>query len=208
MANVQDEYDYFKFSAATGDRLSVSLATDGNLYTALTLHDGSGTPLVSTPCCYTARSMEYTFALPGTYFIRVGSADNSGTYDLTATLTPFVGSLTETEPNNSLAEAQNVSLSSSPMVVTGTMANVQDEYDYFKFSAATGDRLSVSLATDGNLYTALTLHDGSGTPLVSTPCCYTARSMEYTFALPGTYFIRVGSADNSGTYDLTSTLTP
>ncbi len=137
---------------------------------------------------------------PGTYDVRF--AGKSGVSNPRAFVVGDLPETTEKEPNNDVAEAQEVSLDST---VHGAVSAPTD-VDYFRFTGTKGQRVVVSCLTssiDSKLHAQLELYDKAGTLLASNRN-YRDNDALLDCALPaaGDYLVRVCSfAYLQGTFE-------
>jgi hypothetical protein len=114
----------------------------------------------------------------------------------------YVGALPETkerEMNNSLAEAQSLSI---PVTVIGEIQKIGDS-DYFKFKARAGQQIVIeviSATLNSKLDSALTLLDDRDQPLASNNDFNGSKDslLAYTFKQDGEYAIRIGDLERKG----------
>jgi tetrahydromethanopterin S-methyltransferase subunit B len=149
-----------------------------------------------------SRSMDLEI---GTYFIEIrqrSGSGNTGTYNLRADLLPAGNN--ETEPNNSLAQAQ---ILSSGQRVTGFLS-FQDSVDVFRYDLVTSGRLTVNVSR-GTLptFAADVVWRNSDNEIIRSAeglgSAALARSMDLE---AGVYFIEIrqrSGSNNTGTYHLT-----
>lgn len=154
----------------------------------------------------------WTFS-PATVSVMVSSGSVSGQ--------AFVGSqdgLTETENNDTYQTAyflpdfpfESSQAGGSLGSAAGYIAYDGDAVDFYKFTVAQPSRLLLTLAYDaskGNLNMALLSTNGT-TQLKATTGSAGSKSLDYTFAAAGTYYLRCFRSSGYGDYSLAGSLTP
>jgi hypothetical protein len=232
--------DYFNIGALqNGDVITVTVSGSGatplsdsvvELYRA----GSSGSPVVSddnTGPGNDALVHRFTVTTNDTYYIRVrANSSLTGGYRVGVRLensgsAPSTGgsSTSESESNNSIASADN--LSSSWRAVDyqshiGGGTNFGSSQDWFKYQFTAGDLVTVYLNSTSSTHGTVALTDAAGNVLVqengtSTPATDTLDSYVYSFIVPstGTYYLRTvktGSTTGSYNFDvyLSSTTRP
>ena len=111
--------------------------------------------------------------------------------------TPGGAITSETESNNTLATANAVGGNSTS--ITGTMSSTTDK-DIFKFSATSGQKITLGLTVPSGKDYDLYLLNGSGSTIARSENWYSAsESIEYTMTADGTYYVYVMSYSGSST---------
>ncbi len=223
------DVDFFSFTADAGQRLTVdinarSLTPPSEADTVVTLFDSNGQPLAENDDAGGSLDSFLTFEIPrsGRYFVRVRNFSPKGgpsyAYEALITLTgaapPPPGIVMESEPNNSLTQANAIAL---PAIVSGTI-NPAGDVDFFAFEARRGQQLVIdldarSLTPPSPLDTVVTLFDSRGQQLAENDDAEGSTDSLLRFTIPtdGRYFFRVRSFDGKGgpdyAYRATVTLT-
>jgi hypothetical protein len=212
------DIDWYRFTTTSAGLLSIvfdvpstSTSTD---YFRLGLYDSAG---VLLSLFTTGADKTYTASAPvaGTYYLAVDVPTyyyyNGGSYNLTANLTPGSTTGFESEPNDSLATADTLTLGAP---ITGQLSSSTDKDVYKVTVSAAGtfslifDVPSTSTSTD---YFRLGLYDSAG---VLLSLFTTGADKTYTASAPvaGTYYLAVDVPTyyyyNGGSYNLTANLTP
>ena len=214
---ITDRYDFYSFTLPESGRVTLDM-TAYMKYNCIYLYDETGASIwVDTENEWNSsvgyRSDSYTIdLLPGTYYVeitgyRFNNWDGStGTYTFKAS---FEGAnATETEPNNSIAEAKELIAGA----VRGHIA-INDRYDFYSFTLDTTTEVALS-ATSYMKYYSLYVYDTAGKEVWRTDSnewnsAAGYRSDEHKFTLDaGTYYLKVTGDrfysynDSTGTYEL------
>lgn len=223
------DVDVFSFRANAGQRLTVdinarSLMPPSEADTVVTLFDSNGQQLAENDDAGGSLDSFLTFEIPrsGQYFVRIRNFSPKGgssyTYEALITLTgaapPPPGIVMESEPNNSLAQANAIT---PPATVSGAI-NPAGDVDFFAFEARRGQQLVIdldarSLTPPSPLDTVVTLFDSRGQQLAENDDAEGSTDSLLRFTIPadGRYFFRVRSFDGKGgpdyVYRATVTLT-
>ncbi len=160
----------------------------------------------------------FSITTADTYYARVVNKAGTGTYDLGLWLensgtAPTTGGtfVSEQEPNNSLAAANNASGSwrgvqlQSP--TSGSISPAGD-IDFFQYTLTAGDLATVRVAASGALDAKVTLLNSSGTTVIAAEDGSTlvGNSNILSFVIPstGTYYVKVeGTGGTTGNYTST-----
>jgi len=210
------DVDFFSFSAAAGQRLTVdinarSLTPPSEADTVVTLFDSNGQPLAENDDAGGSLDSFLTFEIPrsGQYVVRIRNFSPKGgssyTYEALITLTgaapPPPGAVTESEPNNSPAQATAI----TPNVTVSGTINPAGDVDFFSFEARRGQQLVIdldarSLTPSSPLDTIVTLYDGNGRQLAENDDAEGSTDSRLRFTIPadGRYIFRVRSFDGKG----------
>jgi hypothetical protein len=128
---------------------------------------------------------------PGSYDVRF--VGKSGTSNPRAFVVGDQPETTEKEPNNDVAEAQQIPLNST---VHGTISTPTD-VDYFRFAGKKGQRVVVSClasSIDSRLHAAVEMYDQAGALLAANRNYRgTDALLDCTLAADGDYFVRVSA---------------
>ncbi|MDW8256528.1 MAG: DVUA0089 family protein [Acidobacteriota bacterium] len=223
------DVDFFSFTANPGQRLTVdinarSLTPPSEADTIVTLFDSNGQQLAENDDAEGALDSLLTFEIPrsGQYFVRIRNFSPKGgpsyTYEALVTLTgaapPPPGMAMESEPNNSLTQANAI----TPNVTVSGTINPAGDVDFFAFEARRGQQLVIdldarSLMPPSPLDTVVTLFDSRGQQLAENDDAEGSTDSRLSFTIPadGRYFFRVRSFDGKGgpnyIYRATVTLT-
>ncbi len=208
-----DDYDFFKFNISQDGEVYLKM-TAYMQYNTMIIYDNDGNQL-----WYTDRnewnsntgfkSDDYNIdLLAGTYYLKIsGYRDYDSTYYWSTgnyTLeTNFTSANTNIqEPNNSFAEAKEITLDSE---VNGQIA-MNDSYDIYKFTMNASDSIDIDMASYMQYY-CLNLYDSDGKELWYTDrnewnSNTYIRKDSHTIALTeGTFYLKVtGYRDYDSTY--------
>jgi FG-GAP-like repeat len=203
-----------------GDQITADLNASngvGQPGDALRVFDGAGKQLAfqeNQPGADTMLTFNATAA--GTYYIGVSSNGDytykatvsgsgsgglaDGAYSLTLTAGTF--GVPESPSNFSLATAQNISTSNQTLpgqiVVTGTYAIGRTAYYRFTAQDTGGLDLTVTPAGGSTSRTKLALYDNQGQLLIQSDAAAGAPAQLNQNLQPGTYYLGVSAAKNSG----------
>ena len=236
--------DYYAIDLTAGQAMGIAVSGVAEGHFTLELQDAAGVPLaIGTAGVNVSISIQpFVPATTGRYYAHVtGSAGNaysllitrgahfelesnddaSSAQDITASgvvLGAISGQgITETEPNNSIATANDWSGSFSPIgpnqyraTVAGTISTAYEQ-DYFKITVSSGDQLVLDQVSNGVGDTYLSFYSSDGTLLAANDDFFGGDShLEWT-SFPystGDYYV-VGGAyrRRTGEYNLTATIT-
>ncbi|GBC77222.1 putative subtilase-type serine protease [bacterium HR08] len=222
------DVDIFAFTASAGQRLTVdinarTLTPPSEADTVVTLFDNNGAQLAENDDAGSSLDSLLTFDIPrtGRYFVRIRNFSPKGgptyTYEAILTLTGAAsppGMVTESEPNNSFAQANAI----TPNVTVSGTINPAGDVDIFAFEARRGQQLLIevdarSLTPPSPLDTVVTLFDSRGQQLAENDDADGSTDSRLRFTIPadGRYFFRVRSFEGKGgpdyVYRATVTLT-
>jgi len=223
------DVDLFSFTATAGQRVTVditarSLTPPSEADTVVALLDGTGQLLAENDDAGGSLDSFLSVEIPrsGRYIVRIRNFSPKGgpsyTYEALITLTgaapPPPGTVTESEPNNSPAQANVLT---PPVTVSGTIAPAGD-VDFFAVDARRGQQLVIdvdarSLTPPSPLDTVVTLFDSTGRQLAENDDAQGSTDSLLRFTIPadGRYIFRVRSFDGKGgpdyVYRATVTLT-
>jgi uncharacterized protein YjdB len=202
--------DFYKFSITNSGKVSMNVTSYMEYYSVI-LYDASGNRL-----WYDAsnnwnssvgfRSDDYDLYLEiGTYYLEVrgsysynGSSSYTGTYTISTSFTS--ANATESEPNNSVANANSVTLGNT---IRGVIAENGD-YDFYKFTLSKSGDVPMTVTAYMDYYSVI-IYDASGNRIWYDD--YNKRNSttgyredEYTITLDsGTYYLEMrGSSSYSG----------
>ena len=188
--NVAD-VDFFKINLPYGSRLRVDTSNirdarfTPTLPPPVEIFDGAGNLLASSD---DGRDVVFTSHKTADYFVRMDSSNAFGTvtenYAMQTTLTNFSG-VTESEPNNSIAQATPANAGS--MIRGSTTA--ADPVDLYSIALATNEALSIDFAGIANQAPGVRILNAAGTVLASN---LTGLGTSYQATAAGTYYIEVG----------------
>ena len=193
-----NDVDWFKFAATSGTAYVITTIPGTLIYSQIRVIGADGVTALQSNAGFSP-SLSWTPSASGTYYIEVAGFSTTGSYSLAVAVD---------DHGNNAAGA-------TPYVVPSTAAgNIEGPYDvdWFSFSANSGVQYTfyTTLATlsDSKLYlldtngtTQLAYDDDGGGGLSSL--------ISWTAPASGTYFVEVtGFAAASGTYTLSSTVTP
>jgi len=231
------DFDYFNVGAfQIGDVVTISLSgsggqrgTLGDAYVELyragdlvtpTAEDDDSGPSGGPP--NDSLIYRFTIGVNDTYYVRARAYDSSGsgTYSLnlllenTGTVPTTGGNTTsESEPNNTAAEADNIATSWRAIqyraVTTGTLTN--GDVDFISYQFNSGDRVSFVTSNVSGPDTRLVLRNAAGTILASEdgtsgPLGNSSAIYAYRITSTGTYFVEVGTRSGTGNYTLNTYL--
>lgn len=164
-----------------------------------------------------SRIYRYTLPTTGAYFIEAQDFvfASTGSYDLTVLLenqgpAPATTDATsaESEPNNSIATAHDVSASWRKVVrqstTSGNIAR-SDDVDYYRAELKAGDLLTVDVQSALGWQPSVELYGSRGLAVaVDRGDDFTGRASVYAFrvVVGGSYYMRVGAAFGTGDYEL------
>jgi hypothetical protein len=212
------DVDWFKVSIAAGDVgkfLEVATTSpDEWTDTALDLYDSTcGTPLVSVDANpdFLHETLHFgPFTTAGDYYLRVSVGTDMGLgggnrYGLTAKLV----APTESEPNNTCAAPQTVTL---PFVGVGLQLSSETDEDWFKFTATAADigKYIYAMTAEGDYYCDAVIeifHGNSCTTLNSfgkADDWYVDEEVWSTYPIfeAGDYYVKISwSPDSAGYWD-------
>jgi hypothetical protein len=206
------DVDFYSFSARAGQSLTVdinaqSLSPPSSANTVVTLLDGGGVQLAENDDFAGLRDSFLQFIIPraGQYFIRISNAATipggaRPPYQAIVILRS-AGSIAESEPNNDLATATEITLD---VVINGVLDPTGDQ-DYFAFTASAGQILSIdvdaqSLVDPSGADTLLTVFDSNGGVIAENDDFADSRdsSLQMTIPQAGRYFIRLRDVAGRG----------
>jgi hypothetical protein len=206
------DVDFYSFSARAGQSLTVdinaqSLSPPSSANTVVTLLDGGGVQLAENDDVAGLRDSFLQFIIPraGQYFIRISNAATipggaRPPYQAIVILRS-AGSIAESEPNNDLATATEITLD---VVINGVLDPTGDQ-DYFAFTASAGQILSIdvdaqSLVDPSGADTLLTVFDSNGGVIAENDDFADSRdsSLQMTIPQAGRYFIRLRDVAGRG----------
>jgi hypothetical protein len=135
------------------------------------------------------RSAAAYLPMPETYVVAVhngnaGKGDPSFTYDLFATLIPIAGAVAETEPNDTIEDADDGG--APPAAFTGELT--ADDTDVFRIALAAGQTVTFAIG-EGRAGKNLLLYDGTGAVAGGA-----GRIAGFTAASAGDHFVSVAGA--------------
>lgn len=225
-----NEYDYFNIGLLdVGDIVSIAVGGRDSARGTITdplleLYRAGTTNVVASSNdggpgldCLIRR---FSVTIADTYYVRVrGNGSPTGTYQVGVWLenvgnAPLSGELvsTETEPNNTIATATDVSRSwrrAAYLSSTSGTISTSGDFDWFAYRFTAGDMVTVNIDSTSSLDARVWLYDSSGTVVAledgtssfSSP--YNLDSPIYAFIVPatGTYFVRVGAYTGTGSYN-------
>jgi hypothetical protein len=183
-----DGFDYYKFSLTESSEVSLLMSgLDRNV--DLKLFDASGSSKGASE--KSGRRSEKISAelTPGDYYVAVEAKSGRSDYTLVANADAITG-----DPDGTIDTATDLGAVGDPLVnpVKDKINDSKgDNSDFYKISAAGGDRLIATLDNlNGNA--DLLLLDASGTEIAGTPSSGTdGEVINYTFADPGDYYLQV-----------------
>jgi hypothetical protein len=210
--------DWFSFTPGSGDAITLDVLhafADGNI--DATLHDSSG-PVVASSSITDDETINWTAANTSTHYLEVVMTNDTGatpgnSYDVSFSLTPTGGGscVADTfEPNNSQG---STAIIVPPTNEPNLNACLSDE-DWFDFSVAAGDTVTVSLTfphAEGDINVEVL--DGSSTVLASGTSGTDNELITYTSPSINLLFIKVELATDTGAvvgngYTLDVTIAP
>jgi hypothetical protein len=204
-----DDNDYYRFSAAEGDALSLSLSYDeaaANI--SLTLFEAGVMTALLDDAAGNPGLRQATIGLKaGDYVLRARQQSGAGDYAISATLTP--SGLVEVEDNDSLTEANVLGPGLSATGQTGANSYDGDDNDFFSFEAAEGDYVLLTLNYNpalGNL--GLRLRD-DGNHILSEDLDGNPGLRNLSMGLhAGTAYVQVLAQSGGAQYELLADLSP
>jgi hypothetical protein len=112
---------------------------------------------------------------------------------------------TESEPNNTKAQANTLTLNGSN---SGAISPAADQ-DWWQVSTTADGKLDVSLTISSGIYTWIYLYDNDGTTLLNSSYSNSSFTVTTDGLAAGTYYVKVvGFYDNQTTpYSISNTLT-
>ena len=223
--------DWFKIGALdVGDKLTItgsgspsSRGTSTNVYIELWRAGDTGNYVAADDDSgpgLDALIGQRVITVADTYYVKIRRSSTSvaaGTYALDLWLentgnAPSTDATlaAETEANDLMSTANNAGVSWRPVQylsrTSGQITSAGD-VDYFKYTLAAGDLVSVQVVSGGALDAKVTLQDGSGTPIGledGTSGSSDLNSAIYTYIVPaaGTYYVKVqSSGSTTGNYN-------
>ncbi len=213
----EGDVDIFSFTATAGQRVTVdinarSLRPPSEADTVVTLFDSAGAQLAENDDAGDSLDSFLTFEIPrsGRYFVRIRNFSSKGgpsyTYEALITLagtppSPPPGVFTESEPNNSLAQANGI----TPNVIVSGAIHPAGDVDFFAFEARRGQQVTLdvnarSLTPASPVDTVITLFDSRGQQLAENDDAEGSTDSLLRFTIPadGRYIFRVRSFDGKG----------
>ena len=216
-----DDYDFFQFSLTESGRVSLDITAYMEYYSLL-LYDADGKRIWYDDYNQWTESVGFRndtyhlFLEKGTYYLQVkgsvwkdGDSSYPGTYEIETAFDP--ANATEAEPNNSMDQANPVTLGEP---IRGVIAQNGD-YDWFQFAQTASNVLSIDVTAYLEYYSLL-IYDTSGSLIWYDDYNQWTESSGYrTDAYqvdlePGTYYLQVkgsvwknGDSSYPGTYTLT-----
>jgi FG-GAP-like repeat/Dockerin type I domain/PA14 domain/Calx-beta domain len=188
--NVAD-VDFFKINLPYGSRLTVDTSNIRDARFTPTLPppveilDGLGNLLASSE---DGRDVVFTSPRTSDYFVRMDSSNAFGTvtenYAMQSTLTNYSG-VTESEPNNSLAQAVAVNADS---MIRGSTTGA-DAVDLYSVTLAANEALSIDFAGIVSQAPGVRILNSAGTVLASD---LSGLGASYSAVTAGTYYIEIG----------------
>ncbi|MFT4813291.1 MAG: hypothetical protein ACI9WR_000592, partial [Paracoccaceae bacterium] len=154
--STRDDQDYFKLTATSSGILSVAMdvPTDSSLYEYFTLglFDAAGNNLGQYQTGKD-RTVNFGVATSGTYYLKMSDVSSrfstyhdSGEYSLTASIAAGSAQGFESESNNSIASADDITLDTAIKAQLAT----KDDQDYFRLAATAAGILSVVMDVPTN----------------------------------------------------------
>jgi hypothetical protein len=201
--------DYYSFSVARAETDTFTLANVSAGSLSLALYNSSGTLLASGVGGATNLAQvvnNYNFTAAGTYYLFVTGAP-SVSYDLGITR----GATFETEPNNTVATAENITGDSG---VVGDITSATDS-DWYSISANSGAVLTLATSTPSSgsgqftdtLSPHIQLYDPTGSTLLASGAVGSDgrnEALAYVVNAAGAYKVHVTSKSSTyGEYFLT-----
>jgi len=216
----RSDLDYFSFSASRGGIPSVAMDVPTNStvpdYFTLSLLDANGQ---SAGRYQTGndKSMSFGVASSGIYYLKMTGASSafsaqydSGEYKLTTSLVEVSADGFESESNNSIDAADDITLGAA---IKGQLST-KDDQDYFRVTATSAGILSVTMDVPTNRslveFFTLGLYDDAGNNLGQYQ---TGKDLTVNFGVAalGTYYLKMTDASSgfsvshdSGEYTLTT----
>jgi hypothetical protein len=210
--------DFFAFDATQGQRLTVdvdaqSLTPKSSADPEITLFDSNGRQIAENEDESSSNRdplLQFTLPSAGRYFFRIRDESNRGgssfNYLARVTLTggtqPPPGSVNESEPNNSLNQADSI----TPNVTVRGTLDPNGDVDFFSFNATAGQRVKIdidaqSLTPPSTADTIVELFDGQGNKLAVNDDEASNRLdslLEFTFTTSGRFIFSVRDFSNKG----------
>jgi len=212
--NVKDLSDYYRFTLTGDTDVHFDLTAAATLLdfdTVLSLRNGSDTGMAST--YLTAPSMTWDLHLAaGTYYLRLFTHDYAryGGYTINTTTTLAVASSSETEINDSIAEADPIrskTLYGSIGYYRDKIGSTEywDNYDYFACRVSQGGTLSIEILSPPTLHNfnnGISIRNASDVALNYDYLTGSPRTVTVNNLDAGTYYIRVSCAVGYGAYQI------
>ncbi|MCL4861294.1 MAG: pre-peptidase C-terminal domain-containing protein [Caldilineaceae bacterium] len=208
------DYDWFRFSAVLGHRYVIETYNVApSLNTFLALFDTNGTSQIDYDYGSGTGNSEarivWQAPQTGDFFIRVRaeSSSESGGYSVRVLPKYDEGASWDTnwEPDDEWVTATPIILNqtqSRNIYERGNYRTNNADYDYFWFYAQAGYQYTVNLQSIASTLSAnLYILSLDGTTVLASNTNYTPpgtpKSLSYTFATPGNYYVRVRPYSNS-----------
>ncbi|HAN79264.1 MAG TPA: hypothetical protein DCQ31_16600 [Bacteroidales bacterium] len=195
-----DINDWFSITTTTDGKLLFQGLPENQLDLYMDFYDSDGTTHIKqcTVCGNTGQKdeIEYPNLKAGTYFINLRGS-TSGTYTLKNTFTPTsIQIVTESEPNNTVANANGWLLNTQKTGHLGFYGNKEtDNVDYFKFETTSSGTISITGTPDATLDLYFDLYNATETHIKQCTTCGGLGMNEaiYFENLPaGIYYLRIG----------------
>lgn len=225
--NPTGDVDFFSFQATAGQRVRIDIAAKtltppSAADTVVALFDSGGRKLAENDDRAAGQLdslLEFTIPAAGRYAFSIRDFGNKGgpnfTYEATVSLTGGAPArVTESEPNNTLSQAQTV----TPDVIIVGRLDPAGDVDIFAFTASAGQRVTVditarALTPPSEADTVVTLLDSTGTQLAENDDADGSLDSFLATEIPrsGRYFVRIRNFSPKGgpayTYEALLTLT-
>jgi len=202
------DQDWFKFTASSGDQLTITCDVTSSLDAEVVLYLGD-TLVASRDIGGSAgnETLIYTCSSFGTYYVGIGYYSNisskvmrvlanTGSYQLTVQK----GASDPYESNDTRANAYQISLSGTPATWqsgSGPVISPSTDQDWFKFSASNGDELTITCDVTSSLDAEIVLYLGD-TLVASRDIGGSAgnETLTYNCTSADTYYVGIGFYSN------------
>jgi hypothetical protein len=180
--------DYYAFTAEGGDIITVSAyaSADNGADTQVELLRADGTQVANTPNLAGERAtMGTTAPYTGTYYVRLVPYFSATGASYNFTVETTTGD--DFEPNE---DRGNATALTDEREAAGKLTI--GDADWFRFSAASGDRFNLTAYASGNGSTNVDLRHANGTVLDRfSSVSGTQRTLNWTANTSGTYYVQV-----------------
>ncbi len=209
-ANKRDSADWYKLTTTKDGKLRLSLTPINGQYLSVYLFDNNGTSLLKSDNSKVKFSIERSDLATGTYYVKVTAYYTNGYSPYILSDSFFAATpLTDVEPNNTISNAQTLSVNSSTNGHVGYYYKLQrDSADWYKLSATANGKLKLFLTPLNGENVSLYLLDSTGKNVLLNASSSTIVTLTKNNLIKGTYYVKVTAYHTDGftPYKLTDSL--